>query len=299
MRSMGYQLWRTWRSIAGRPSGVLLTLGSVALALVLVGGVFLLAQNLDRVTRGWGSGARIAVDLQPEVPPADAARVEQALRETEGVRKVSRVEPEQAKARLMRQLGSDADVVAAVEPRFLPLSFEVTLGGDRGKVVAAQKRIAHMAGVVPGVEAVRTVETWFHQMDRLVAALRLAGLFLALLVILACVYVVMITIRLQLGARRSELQVLRLVGATERFVRTPFLLEGVVYGAAGFGLALALLYGVYHVLVVRIGSALGQGFGAASFGFLPARHAVMGLGLGMVCGLLGAALATRRRDADV
>lgn len=298
MRGMGYQFWRTWRGLSGRPTGVFLTLGSVALALLLVGGVFLVAQNLDRLTQGWGSGARVAVDLQPEVAPADAARVEQALREMAGVRAVRRVEPEQAKARLMKQLGSDADVVAAVEPRFLPLSLEVTLGGDRERVVAAQQRVARMAGVVPGVEAVRTVETWFHQMDRLVAALRLAGLFLGLFVVLACVYIVMITIRLQIGARRSELRVLRLVGATERFVRAPFLLEGLAYGGAGSGLAMLLLYGAYHGLASRVGSALGGGFGAGGLGFLPASHAAVGLGLGMLSGLAGAALATRRRDAD-
>lgn len=298
MGGMGYQFWRTWRGLSGRPAGVCLTLGSVALALLLVGGVFLLAQNLDRVTRGWGSGARVAVDLQSEVAPAEAARVEQALRETVGVRGVHRVEPAQAKARLMKQLGSDADVVAAVEPRFLPLSFEVTLGGDRDRVLAAQQRIARMAGVVPGVEAVRTVETWFHQMDRLVAAMRVAGLFLGLIVLIACVYIVMITIRLQVGARRAELRVLRLVGATERFVRAPFLLEGITYGGAGAGLALLLLYGAYHGLASRVGSALGQGFGAVGLGFLPASQAAVGLGVGMACGLLGAALATRRRQGD-
>ena len=80
MRSIGYHLKRAVSGIAARPLALLLTLGSVALAFVLAGGVFLTAQNLSRLTEGWGSGATVAIDLAENVPPADVARVEQGLR---------------------------------------------------------------------------------------------------------------------------------------------------------------------------------------------------------------------------
>jgi cell division transport system permease protein len=233
------------------------------------------------------------------VPPADAARVAQALRETTGVRRVERIRPDQAKQRLMHRLGSDADVVAEVEASYLPASFEVTLGGDRDTVKAAQRRLARMAGVVPGVEAVRTVETWFHQLERLIHGIRLAGLALALMVLAACVYIIMITIRLQFMDRQEELQVMRLMGATGRFIRTPYLLEGMGHGVLGALVATGLLYGLFRLVSARAGDLFGASVRGEQLGFLSPTHLACGLGIGLLCGLLGAALATRRRGAHV
>jgi len=299
MYGIAFQIRRALFGVWRRPVSLTLTLGSIALSFCLVGGVFLVAQNLSRLTDDWGSGATVAVDLTHDVPPADAARVAQALRETPGVKQVTRVRPDEAKARLMKQLGPDADVVADVEPDFLPTSFEVTVSGPRATVVAAQQRMARMAGVVPGVEAVRTVETWFHKLGRLVTGLRVAGAALALLVLAACVYIVMITIRLQFVDRRSERQVMRLMGATERFIRSPYLLEGAGYGVLGAALALGLLFGVFWFLSTRVDSLFGTAVRVDQLGFLPWAHVGYGLALGAFCGLVGATLATRSREADV
>lgn len=294
MRSLFYHLGRSLAGLGSKPVALALTLGSVALAFLLVGSVFLTAQNLSRLTDGWGSGATVVVDLAEGAPPADAARVEQALREVAGVRKVRRISPAEAKANLMRHLGEDARVVAEVEPGFLPTSFEVTLGGERRAVLAGQQRIARMAGVVPGVESVQTLETWFHRLDRLIAGVRLAGGALGLLTLIACVYIIMVTIRLRFVDRRQELQVMRLMGATERFIRVPYLLEGLGQGALGAALAVALLFGLYHLVSGRLESLFGAAVHASQLGFLPPPQIGYGLAIGAGCGLLGALIATRK-----
>ncbi len=299
MLGIAYHFRRALCGAWGRKVSGTLTLGSIALAFTLLGGVFLVAQNLSHLTDEWGSGATVAVDLEYRVPSADAARVAQAIRETPGVREVARIKPAQAKARLMRRLGPEAEVIAQVEPSYLPASFEVTLGGERATVKAAQRRLARMAGVVPGVEAVRTVETWFHRLERLIHGVRLAGGILALLVLAACVYIIMVTVRLQFVDRREELQVMRLMGATARFIRTPYLLEGMGYGALGAVVAGGLLYGGFHLVSARASAMFGASVRGDQLAFLPLAHLAVGLGIGLLCGLLGAALATRSREAHV
>jgi len=284
---------RALAGVTGRPFAQALTLGSVALAFVLLGSVFLIAQNLNRLTNDWGSGATVAVDLVAQVPPADAARIKQALKETPGVKRVTWVSPKQAKKRLMRSLGPDAKVVADVEESFLPASYEVTLGGDRATVLAAQQRMTRMAGVVPGIESVRTVETWFHRLGRLVAGIRIAGVALGLLVLLACAYIIMATIRLRFVDRREEQRVMRLMGATERFIRTPFLMEGVLQGLAGAAVAIGMLYGLFVLMSSRVESIFGSSVSASKLGFLPANQLGYGLAIGALCGLVGAWFATR------
>jgi len=298
MFTFGYHVKRALSGVRGRPLSQALTLGSVALAFVLLGSVFLIAQNLNRLTNHWGSGATVAVDLVERVAPADAARIKQALKETPGVKRVAWVSPGQAKKRLMRSLGPDAKVVAGVEESFLPASFEVTLGGDRTTVLKAQQRMTRMAGVVPGIESVRTVETWFHRLGRLVAGIRMAGVALGLLVLLACAYIIMATIRLRFVDRRDEQRVMRLMGATERFIRTPFLLEGAGQGLVGAAMAISMLYGLFLLVGSRAESIFGSSVTASRLGFLPASHLGYGLAIGAFCGLVGAFIATRTAMHD-
>ncbi len=293
MFTFGYHVKRALSGVRGRPWTQVLTLGSVALAFVLLGSVFLIAQNLNRITNNWGSGATVAVDLVERVPPADAARIKQALKETPGVKRVTWISPAQAKKRLMKNLGSDAKVVADVEESFLPASYEVTLGGDRATVLSAQRRMTRMAGVVPGIESVRTVETWFHRLGRLVAGIRMAGVAIGLLVLLACAYIIMATIRLRFVDRREEQRVMRLMGATERFIRTPFLLEGVLQGLTGAALAVGMLYGLFLLMGSRVDSLFGTSVSVSKLSFLPANQLGYGLAIGALCGLVGALFATR------
>ncbi len=293
MFTFGYHVKRALVGVRSRPWAQVLTLGSVALAMVLVGSVLLIAQNLSRLTDDWGSGATVAVDLAEAVPPADVARIRQALKETPGVRRVTWVSPAQAKSRLLRGLGPDARLVAEVDESFLPASFEVVLGGDRSTVLAAQRRMTRMAKVVPGVESVRTVETWFHRLGRLVTGIRMAGLGLGLLVLFACGYIIMSTVRLRFVDRRQELQIMRLMGATERFIRTPFLMEGALLGLVGAALATGMLYGLFLLLGSRIHSLFGTSVSVSKLGFLPLSQVAYGLGVGALCGLLGSWFATR------
>ncbi|MFH2007832.1 MAG: permease-like cell division protein FtsX [bacterium] len=298
MYTFGYHVKRALSGVGGKPFALVLTLGSVALAFVLLGCVFLIAQNLSQLTDDWGSGATVAVDLVDRVPPADAARIRQALNETPGVRRVRTVSPKEAKQRLMHHLGPDARFVADVEDSFLPLTYEVTLTGSRKTVLGAQQRLTRMAGVVPGVEAVRTVETWFHRLGQLVNGIRIAGFALGLLVLLACAYIIMVTIRLRFVDRRKELEVMRLMGATERFIKTPFLLEGVMHGLIGATVATGLLFGLYLLVIGRVDTLFGTSVSASKLGFLPPSQLGYGLAIGAVCGLIGALFATRT-PADV
>jgi cell division transport system permease protein len=294
MRAIGYHLGRALRGATGRPFGLVLALGSIALAFVLLGAIVLVSGNLTRLTDGWGSGATVAVDLVADVPPADAARVKQAIRETPGVSAIRDVSPTEAKRRLLRELGPRAALVADVEDGFLPRTLEVTLSGDRSVVHEAQRRLERMAGAVPGVDHVATVQTWFHDLDRLIAGLRWGGAAFGMLVLLACGYIIATTIRLRLQERAEELQVMRLMGATERFVRVPFFIEGMLQGVVGALCATGLLYGVYVFVSGRVETVFGRAVTASQLGFLSPSQLAYGIAIGALCGLIGSAAGTRR-----
>ena len=124
--------------------------------------------------------------------------------------------------------------------------------------------------------------------------LRLGGLLLALIVAGACLYIVGTTIRLGVFARREEIEILKLVGATDRFVRGPFLLEGALQGFLGAALALALLFTAHRIAAPRVEAALSVALSHLRIEFLPIAQLSLGLAAGALLGLLGSRIALGR-----
>ena len=133
--------------------------------------------------------------------------------------------------------------------------------------------------------------------DRLVSAermLRFGGWILALLVGMACVYIVASTIRLGVFARREEIEILKLVGATNGFVQAPFLVEGAIQGTVGAALSLGILYGLFRVAAPEVQRSLGAALCAVPLGFLGDGEMAVIVLLGMLLGLAGSSLAVSR-----
>jgi len=135
---------------------------------------------------------------------------------------------------------------------------------------------------------------WARRLSSLVTLLNLLALGLTLAVCLACLYIVSSTIRLGVYARREEIAILKLVGATDRFIRAPFMIEGTLQGAAGALLACALLYVLYASGAPRVEQLLTAAFSHVELVFVPARHMALGVLLTGALGLLGSRLALGR-----
>ena len=154
-----------------------------------------------------------------------------------------------------------------MEESLLPTSLGVALRDGLAGAQRLQPEFERLRKA-PGVEEVELMGDW---VDRLVAAarlLRVGGLLLAALVGIACLYVVSSTIRLGVFARREEIEILKLVGATDGFVKAPFLVEGMIQGTVGAGMALALLYGLFRATAPHVQSTLGAALCATPLTFL-------------------------------
>jgi cell division transport system permease protein len=110
----------------------------------------------------------------------------------------------------------------------------------------------------------------------------------------SCVVIVANTIQLTIWARRDEIEILRLVGATERFVEAPFLIEGVLQGIVGSAIGVALLGVLYQVLFVQLRETMGLALGARVLTFLPPAVWLTFLAAGLLLGLVGSWLGVRR-----
>lgn len=235
---------RTWR--AGRSSlrTQVSSVFSVAVAFVCLAASLLVVTNLAAVRDRWSQAGRATVYLRDGVSEADVASLLAALEKTPSVERVRYVSATEARREI---LADDADAALAnlppnAFPASLEVSFDAAIDGQAVDTIALKLR------ALPQVETVETYERWTERLSSLLAGGVTASGCLALVVLAAVVSVVGATMRMLLQQRRIEVEVLRLVGATNAFVRRPFVVEGAAQGAAGAAAAVLLL-GVLFALV--------------------------------------------------
>jgi cell division transport system permease protein len=284
------------RGLAGarrNPLIQLVAVGTIALSLLLVGAVELAASNVARLASGWGGDVQMTVYLEDGILPQRTQQLAGALEKLPGVERVRTVDSREAYARLRRSLGARAALLDGVEESFLPASIEVALKPGVADVIRAHpafERLRHAAGV----EDVDLMGDWTARLRAIETLLRQAALAVGLLVLCACLYIVGSTIRLGVFARRDEIEILKLVGATNGFVKGPFLVEGALQGALGTALAGGLLYGLYRLAQPRVEGALGDLLAAGPLTFFQPRELLCAVAAGALLGLVGSAVALGR-----
>lgn len=257
-----------------------LGVATIAFSLFALGLFGLVALNLRtalaRVEARVEVRAFVAEGTPPAVPQAALAEV----RRWPEVAAVSYVSSQEALGRARQELGEFRDVFDAA---VLPASLELRLREGR-RDPAAVRAVAERLGELAFVDDVRYGEEWVSKLYRLRTVATATGIALGAAFAAAAMIIIGATIRMAVLARAREIQLLRLVGATDAAVRLPFLLEGALKGVLGGVLALALTWGA-HALVSRW---------IVATSFLPGLVAALGVLLGAALGLLGSAVSVGR-----
>ena len=276
-------LERAWRGGKNDWRLHALSIFSVSVAFVCMASALLVVVNVDALRDAWARAGRASVYLRAGATAEQVQEIEKALRATSGVRDVRQVTSEAARKELV---GSTSDpILSALPDEAFPASLEVSLEDD-----VASTRIDGLSttlSALPAVEAVETYQNWTERLASLLAGGVTAALLLAAVVLAAVASVVASTIRLTLQRRRIEVEVMKLVGATDNYVRRPFVIEGAAQGAVGAILASVLLGALFLIVQARFDGDLALLVGVRPM-FLP-WHVVLGMVL--LGGSLGAVAA--------
>lgn len=280
------------RGLLGSPLPSAVSIATIALAVIPLGGLAIITGNMRALLDRQGESRQVTAFLATALDAGEQAVLARRAAALGGVARVELVTREAALERFRDRLGGGA-LLDALEDNPLPASIEVTLapGADRAEEAGA---VAAALRALPGVEEVAGGEAWVEGYARALALVRSAGLGLGAILALATLLIVANTIRLAVYARRDELDILALVGASRTFLRVPYLIEGVIQGALGGALGIVLLYGLFRIAVPQLGDALELFLGWSEPRFLT----VEGIGLlvagGAAFGLVGAAFAVAR-----
>jgi cell division transport system permease protein len=280
---------RAWRGTKNDWRLHALSVFSVAVAFVCLASALLVVVNVSHVRDRWASTGRASVYLKKGAEREQIATIERALRASAGVSDVKYVSSDDARHDLTGQ--SDDPIVDALPTEAFPASIEVMVQSE----VAAGRldQLASQLGALPAVERVETYAAWSDRLAALLAGGVTASGLLALVVLAAVVSVVSSTIRLALQRRRIEVEVLKLVGATDDYVRRPYIVEGAVQGALGATLALLLLGALFAIVQSHSDASFAALIGMTP-SFLPWSVAAGLVASGGVLGALAALLSVRR-----
>lgn len=265
------------------------SVGTVAVSLFVLGVFLILVLNMNRLAATLESQVQISVYLQDNLKQADREDLQQDIAHMQGIESIRYVSRDEAKARLADRLGDQKYLLDALgDKNPLPDSFELTVVHP-DMVETAAKAIEHMNGVESAKYGQDVVEHLF-DITRL---MRIFGVALMVLLAGATIFIISNTIRLTVFARRKEIAIMKYVGATDWFIRWPFLMEGVVLGFIGGILAAIALRSFYAAMAAKIYNTL------AFFPLMPQypfmNYVTVTIILsGMVVGAIGSTISLKR-----
>jgi cell division transport system permease protein len=279
-------MMREWRLHA-------LSIFSLAVAFVCLGAALLVVTNLVAAEQRWAHAGRASVYLKDAAHEEDVEALKAALAQVPGVTGVRYVSSGDARAEFGRELDGRSEL-AGLPVEAFPASIELDIAQEMPDADLADM-VAKMKGL-PAVDDVETYQSWTARLARLVRGGVTASAILALVVFAAVLAVIGSTMRLVLQRRSTEVQVLKLVGATDAFVKKPFVVEGSVQGALGALGAIALLGLLFLVVRGRLDSELAALVGVEP-SFLPWPVALAMVVLGAILGAAAAFASLRKMVA--
>ncbi len=265
------------------------SIGTVAVSLFILGVFLILVTNMTKMASSLESQVQISAYLNDALTDEGRDEVETMIKDMRSVSKVEYVTKEQALKILQDRLGEQKKILDALgDSNPLPNSFTVTVKNP-GDV----KKTAVMIADLYGVEEVKYGQDVAANLFDLTHLIRLFGFFLMLLLTGATIFIISNTIRLTVFARRKEIAIMKYVGATDWFIRWPFILEGIGLGFIGGGISAIILRSFYSAVVAKVASTLAFFPMVEQYPFL--NYVSIGIILsGIFIGILGSTISLKK-----
>lgn len=270
----------------------MVTIITIALALLIVGVFLLVAVNLEKISVQWSERVQITVYFEKELSPPQISEIKSRIAVLPGTSSIDYVTQAESLDRFRSRLKGQESLLEGIGSDVLPALLEITLKRSTRNHAALQEYVSRLRNI-PGIGEIQYGEEWVKRFSNFVTVLRTVGFLIAAFLFISALFIVANTIRLTIYARKDELEVLSLVGATRFFIKAPFLIEGILQGACGSFLALVVLAGGYLILYQSDDAAAVQSL-LKGMEFLPAEY-LGGLFLsGVLLGFIGSVTSLRR-----
>jgi len=295
LRALKHQVTEAWEGLWRNPALSLLSAAAIGISLYVLGLFLLVALNLNRFVEDLGRQTQVQVYLREDLTAEQQRTLRAEFATDPAIAAVAFLSKADARARFQRDFPSLRDLPERVGGNPFPASFELEIR-DAFRDPEALDHLAKSYEKAPGVEEVRYDRGWMERLTSMVGLVRRGGYGIGALLVFAALVTVGATVRLTVLARREEIEIMKLVGATAGFIRGPFMLGAAAQGLAGGVLAIAGLLATHH-FVERAEIFRANPFLTIVAGrFLPTGVSLAVAAGGGVLGIIAAALSLRRAE---
>jgi len=246
-----YFIFRALRNMRQWPFLCAASILTVAVALATVATFFLVVMNVQQMATRWSEDLQVVAYLDNQLPAKKLPIVLNRIESFEEVGSVKYISSKEAMVRFRDRLGDEGDLLDGVEGDILPASVEVSLKTKFRNQTGVDQLVDRLAEI-DEVDDIQYGQKWLERFESFVTFLKIIGFVLGSFLLFAALFIVSNTIKLTLFSRRDELEIMALVGATLRFIKIPFLLEGAFQGMLGGLLSLLFLSVVYNFFLVQV-----------------------------------------------
>ncbi len=233
-----------------------ITIMTISLSILVVSVFMLFFENASRVLESWNQGGRAMVYLESRFSPEMLPAIQTQLKTLGGIEGITFISKSQALERLQKEMGSKTEFFTTLKQNPLPNAIEISMVS-----LTSYDQVQDLAARIEALDLVDSVEYgqgWLGRFLKLFNLFKMTGYAMCSLFLLIALFITSNTVRLAFYSRRTEVEIMRLVGATEGFIKTPFYVEGLLQGFLGGALGVIILLAGYLTLSSGIAQNLGS-----------------------------------------
>jgi len=268
----------------------LIGLGTMVIAFLIFDVFILIFVNLNFWTQEQGRSLTMSIYFEGEPERAVIENIRKELLQYP-VSITDFISKDDALKSLRKELGEKAGLLDGLGENPLPASLEIVLSRDVSGDSLPYELKTRLERI-HGVDEVQYSQEWVERFQAIMGAVKIIGLVFGGLLFLAALFIITNTVKLTIYSRKDEIEILKLVGATNRFVKTPFLIEGSIQGFLGGSVALIILFLVYVAIITKVD--LGIGFASLDIIFLSPQFILLLLLMSSIIGFIGSTVSLGR-----
>jgi cell division transport system permease protein len=270
-----------------------LTSGTMAMTLFVFGAFLLLQENLEHLLTGWGDQIQIQAYLKRALGAAETQALLNRVKAFPEVERVRFISQDQAWTDFRAALGAQSGVLEGLPADVLPASLEIALKAEFRDAPAVEE-LAQRLRKQEGIATVEYPQEWVDRLSLVILAVQWAKWLFGGVLFVATFFIVGSTVRLAILARRDEVEIMQLVGASKNLIQAPFVLERMLQGVTGALLSVVALWGLFLFLRGQIPSSISLFGPVNQLRFLQLNSISVILLIGWLLGATGSLFSLRR-----
>ena len=231
------------------------TVVTIALSVLMVSSFALFFNNANELLDTWKKGIRAFVYLAPGTTDANRLDLKYNIQKLAGVNEARFISRKEALDQMKAQMGRQSSLLEGLESNPLPDAFEVRLKPE-SQTMAEIEKLSQAIEALPHIDKVEYGQQWIGKFTSIITIFKFVGYAMGSLFLVATLLIVANTVRLVLYSRQEEIAIMRLVGATDRFIKTPFYLQGIALGALGGIIGMSGLYIAFQFISEKFHKSL-------------------------------------------